>query len=130
MIRTALALLALGLLGLFGYFFVQEPAEQSNADRAKAAAAHVGDTVVDQGAAGLIRARLVTTFGLGATSYLHVHYDDGAVLVYGLVPEGVTAERLAEIVRAAPSVKSVDVQVLLRPAYLDGKATEPAGGGG
>ena len=93
MVRTGLAIVAIGLLALFGYFYVTSPAEQGGAERAKGAAAHVGDVVVDQGLAGLVRARLTTAFGLEAARYLHVRADDGHVLVYGLRPRASPLKR-------------------------------------
>ena len=132
MVRTGLAVVAVGLLALFGYFYVTSPAEQGGAERAKGAAAHVGDVVVDQGLAGLVRARLTTAFGLEAARYLHVRADDGHVLVYGLRPPSIAVEALVARARGVPGVKEVDVQTLEWPEYLQAAppAESDAGGGG
>ena len=131
MIRSGLALVALVLLGLFGYFFVMSPPEHSGAERAKEAVGQVGDTVVDEGVAGLIRARLATTYGLDGARFLHAHYDSGQALVYGLLPANVSAEDVAALVRQIGGIKQVDVQALPRPAYLNVAApAQPGGSGG
>ena len=129
MIRSGLAFIALGLLAMFGYFFVMTPSDRPSGDRAKQAAVVVGDVVVDQGAAGLIHARLATTLGLDGVRFLHVHYNDGKVLIYGLAPARVTADGLAGLVRGVPGVRTVDVQIMTRPAYLDALATGTGGDG-
>lgn len=117
MIRSILAFTALGLLALFGYFFVtsQQP---SGKERAREAAANVGDTVVAEGVAGLVRARLLTTLGYDVARFLHVHNDNGRVLVYGLLPDDVRVEDVIHQARQAPGVTTVDVQVMPRPEYL------------
>ena len=133
MIRTCLVVFVLGLLGLFGYFIVTAPGDQSGAERAKGAALQVGDVVVDQGVAGLVHARLTASLGLETARFLHVHADDGRVLIYGLLPPSVSSEDLAERARSVPGVKRVDVQVLPRPGYLDTTLTpegDPSGSGG
>ena len=99
------------------------PQGQDRSERAKGAAAQVGDVVADQGLAGLVRARVTTAFGLEAARYLHVRADDGHVLVYGLRPPSVTAEELAARARGVPGVKKVDVQTLEWPEYMQ---TAPA----
>jgi hypothetical protein len=129
MIRSGLAFIALGLLAMFGYFFVMTPGDRPGGDRAKQAAVELGDAVVDQSAAGLVRARLATSLGLDGVRFLHVHYDDGKVLIYGLAPARVTADGLAGLVRGIPGVRTVDVQIMTRPTYLDVLAPGPAGGG-
>ena len=126
MVKSGLALTALGLLAMFGYFFVTAPANQSGTDRAKDAAVRLGDTVKDQGAASVVSARLKAGLGLDGSRFLHVYYDDGAVLIYGLAPADVTAERLTSLAREVPSVTSVEVQILPRPEYLNAKPAPEA----
>ena len=134
MMRSGLAIVALGLLALFGYFFMTSSREQSGAERVKQAAVQVGDTVVDQGVAGLVRGRLATTFGLDGARFLHVHFDQGRVLIYGLLPPEVSAEELAAVVREVPKVDEVDVQAMARPAYLnapsESEGEQPSDDGG
>lgn len=125
MVRTGLAIVALGLLGLFGYFFVTASNRQSNAERAKEAMGQVGDTVRDQGVAGLVRARLATSLGIDGARFLHVYFDEGKVLIYGLLPPGVSEEELVAPVRVLPGVEQVEVRVVARPEYAHALA-EPA----
>ncbi len=132
MVRTGLAVVAVALLGLFGYFFIRTPSDHTGAERAKEAAAQVGDTMVNEGVAGLVRARLATTFGVDGAAYLHVHFDGGTgqALVYGLLPPNVTPDDIAGVVRKIGGVKQVDVQALPRPAYLGAPApAQPSGSG-
>jgi hypothetical protein len=118
MLRTLLGFVALTLLGLFLYFYVKAPAEQPGRERARQAVSQVGDTVRDEGVAGLIRARLAARLGIEGTRYLHVQYDAGQALVYGLIPPETRPEEVAALVQAIPGISAVDVQVLPRPAYL------------
>ena len=126
MVRSSLAVVALGLLAMFGYFWITASSDQSNTDRAKEAVARVGDTVKDQGAASLISARLKAGLGLNEARFLHVYYDDGETVVYGMAPEGVSNDRIAALAREVPGVQHVDVQVLPVPASLSPDASHTA----
>jgi hypothetical protein len=119
MLRTGLAVIALGLLALFGYFFVMSSPQHTSTERAKQAAVQVSDTLKDQGVAGLVWAALAKSYGADGARFLHVYYNDGRTLIYGFLPNGATADSLAAVARLVPGVKDVDVQVLPRPAYLN-----------
>ncbi|MBU0637785.1 MAG: hypothetical protein KKB50_02895 [Planctomycetes bacterium] len=118
MIRSGLAVAVLALLGLFGYYFVSDRGDKSGTDKAKDAIAQVGDTVVDRGVAGLVQVRLATTFGLQATQFLHVHHNEGHVLIYGLLPENLTEQAIVAEAQGVPGVKDVSVLFQPRPAGL------------
>jgi hypothetical protein len=117
-----MALSAVCLLGLFGYFFLSNNSAQSNKEKAKSAAVQLGDTVRDQGVAGLVGVRLKSKFGLEATRFLHTYFDEGRVLVYGLLPESVSAESVREQAAKVVGVTEVEVLVAVRPAFVDGAA--------
>ena len=126
MIRVGLASIALGLLGVFAYFFATAPGEQGTGERARQAAVETKDAVVDQGVAGLVRARLMRKYGLDGARFLHVYFDDGKVLVYGLLPPSATAEQIAGEADEVPGVREADVQAVPRPAYLGSSPAAPA----
>jgi osmotically-inducible protein OsmY len=115
-IRSIITLVILVLAGMFVYHFVtgRGDAEQ----RARHAANQVSDTVKDQGMAGAIRVRLTTAFGMEATRFLHVYHDSGKTVVYGLVPESLTADKLMEEARKVSGVTEVAVAVQLFPELL------------
>ncbi|MGE0482436.1 MAG: BON domain-containing protein [Phycisphaerae bacterium] len=118
MIRSLFALACLGLLGLFAFFYFNDGSGRAAKERALDAARHVGDTVKDEGIALAVRTRITSVFGFEAGRFLQVYYNDGRVLVYGLVPPEVTAEALAADVRRVPGVQDVEVLVHARPAYV------------
>ena len=118
MIRTGLAIVALGLLAVFGYFFVTASGQRGQAERAKHAAVETKDAVVDQSVAGFVRARLATKYGLDGARFLHVYFDEGRVLVYGLLPPNATAEQIAAEADEVPGVRDAEVRALPRPEYL------------
>ncbi|MFH1745578.1 MAG: hypothetical protein ABIG44_00905 [Planctomycetota bacterium] len=128
MIRMGLAVTALGLLALFGYFFVTASDNQSSTDRAKQAVGQVGDTVRDQGVAGLVRARLASKLGLDEVRFLHVHYDENRVLIYGLLSPDLSDEELAALARDLPGVEEVEIRVMDRPEYMHPDNTSPPDG--
>jgi len=119
MIRTGLAIFAVGLLGLFGYFFVTAPEAPDSTERAKHAAGQTKDVVVEQGVAGLVRAQLIAEYGLDGARFLHVYSNDGHVLIYGLLPRGITGAALSAGAQRVPGVRTVDVQAVVRPAYVN-----------
>lgn len=131
MLKSAIAATAVGLVVLFGFFYASNRANVSRTEKAKQAATEVGDVVRDKGVATLVSARLAKTFGLEATRFLHVYYDEGQVLLYGLVPAGVDQEQLASEAIKVPGVTDAEVLVQLRPDYipplgtLGGPTTEP-----
>ncbi len=118
MIRAGVAVVLIGLVGLFGYFYLTDRSGTTKSDKARNAAVQVGDVVVDEGIAELVRVRLTTEFGLERTRYLHVWHDNGKVLVYGLAPETLAAEQIRTEAAKVPGVSSVEVLVQARPAYL------------
>lgn len=111
MIRSVVLTVILAGGGLFGYYFLTDRSERPNGDKARDAAVQVGDAAKDTGAAVLVQARLTARFGMDAMRYLHVRYDDGAVVVYGLAPRHVAADALVETVRAIPGVTSVQALI-------------------
>jgi len=118
MIKSSLAVATIGALVLFGYFYTANRSELSRTDKAKQAAKDVGDAVRDKGVAGLVGVRLKTKFGLDATRFLHTHYDEGYVVVYGMVPAGVDQQSLIEEAARVPGVSSVDLLVHARPEHI------------
>lgn len=118
MVKTSLAVVVVGLVGLFGYFYLANSAESTRSEKAKQAAKDVGDAVRDRGVAGLVDVRLTTKYGLDATRFLHAHYDEGRVVVYGLVPAGVDLQELADEAARVPGVTEVELLVHPRPDYI------------
>lgn len=125
MIRSGIAIVALGLLGLFGYFFIQNEGSGTNKEKAKQAAVQVGDTVRDKSVAGLVSVRLTSKFGIEATRFLHTHFDEGRAVVYGLVPADLTPEAVQAEAASVVGVRQVEVLVAPRPDYV-----APLGGSG
>jgi hypothetical protein len=118
MVKTGVAIVVLGLVGLFGYFFLAASPERSSAEKAKEAALNVGDAVRDTGVAGLVDVRLKTKFGLDTTRFLHAHYNDGRVIVYGLVPAAIDQQALMDEAAQVPGVEEVELLVHPRPDYV------------
>lgn len=123
MIRTAITLLALALAGTFAYFYVSDGSGRNSTDKLTDAAVQTGEVARDQAVAALVRARIVADVGLQTSRFLHVWFQDGKALIYGLAPEGVEPSRIASAARQVPGVQDVDVQVMPRPAYLSDEAT-------
>jgi len=126
MFRSGAAVAAIALVGLFGYYFVTDTGKQSKVERAKSAAAQVGDTVRDKGVASLVDVRLKAKFGLDATRFLHSYYDNGRVVVYGLVPDGIDLARIHEEALKVTGVREADVFVSPRPAFITPLKALPA----
>lgn len=120
MIRAAVAVVALGLLGLFGYYFVTDTAEQNTGEKAKDAAVRVADTVRDTGVVGLINARIKSRFGIEDTRFVHAYFDNGRAVIYGLLPAEVSSDDLLEEVRGTPGVNAVDQFLTPLPDFLAG----------
>ena len=118
MMKSGLAAAAIALLLLFGYFYASNRASVSRSEKARQAASEVGDTMRDTGVASLVDLRLKTKFGLDATRFLHTYYDDGRLLLYGLVPASVDQKLLVAEASQVPGVKTVDLRVELRPDYV------------
>lgn len=118
MFRSLMVVGVLGLGGLFGYYFLRDNPSRDASDRARDAARQVGGTVVSQGVEGLVQARLVARFGYESVSFLHAHFADGRLVIYGLAPETVTVEALQAEGQAVPGVKEVEVLVSPRPAHV------------
>lgn len=111
----------LGLLGLFGYFYFTGDKTKPKTERAQEAAVQVGETVRDRSVAGMVSVQLASTLGTGPSRFLHVFFEDGHALVYGLVPETVASEDVAAIARGVPGVRSVKVLVHPLPADVTGE---------
>lgn len=118
MIRSTILITLVILLGLFGYFFLNEPQTNSSDQRAKQAAMRVGDLVLEEGQAGVIRMNIIANLGVETARFLHVYCNNGRVLIYGLAPEGVTAESLTQIARQIPNAQQVEVLISPRPSYV------------
>jgi hypothetical protein len=118
MVKSGIAVVAVGLLALFGYFYAANRGEVSRAEKAKQAAADVGDAVRDKGVAGLVDVRLKTKFGLDATRFLHAYYDEGHVVLYGLLPAGVDQQLLVDEAAKVPGVSTVELLIQPRPDYI------------
>jgi hypothetical protein len=127
MIRTGAAVGLLGVLALFGYFLLSDSSQRTRTEKAKDAAVRVGDTLVDQGVAAAVRARLVSEFKHDAR-FLHVYHDDGRTLIYGLLPDALSPADLAAAARAVAGVEEVDVLVQPRPADVPAAPPAPSGG--
>ena len=129
MIRAGVGIIGIGLLGLFGYYFLADHTPQTNLEKAKGAAIQVGDTVRDKGVASLVDVRLKSRFGMEATRFLHVYYDAGRIVVYGMAPADMDPAALSAEAASAPGVDEVEVFVTPRPAYVESLptvATPPA----
>lgn len=126
MIRSLLTLVLLAGLAAFGYFYFSGGSGGSQSDRLADAARQTGDAAMDQGLSMLVKTRLTTAVGFSLARFLHVWSDNGKVLVYGLLPEGVSPELVRSAVRGLPGVTEVDVRIATRPTYLDGPSAAPA----
>lgn len=127
MIKSGVVLAAVALAGLFVYFYAAQPAEISSSDKAKQAAREVGDAFRDTGVAGLVDVRLKTKFGIDATRFLHTYYDNGHIILYGLVPGSIDQQTLHDEAAKVPGV--IDVQLLLQPRPASIKALPSLTGG-
>lgn len=125
MVKSIVVVMCLGLAGLFGYYYLQDSSGRAVGDKAADAMRSVGDKVRDEGVAGMVKVRLASKFGMDATRFVHVHYDEGKVLVYGLTPAAVTAEQIKAEAQQVPGVTHVEVQVSTRPAEFDAPPPAP-----
>jgi hypothetical protein len=130
MIRSLIGVSVVVLGGLFAYYYFTDSSGKSGAEKAKAAAERVGDNVVDHTVAGAVRAKLASDFGVEAARFLHVYFDEGTIVVYGLAPQAVSPESIRSKVAAVPGVKTTVVRVLPRPAEMTSPSglAAPAGG--
>jgi hypothetical protein len=108
----------LGLVGLFGYYYLTDSSGKSGQERAKDAGLHVLDTAKNTAAGGAIQAALTTALGMDATRLLHVWYDDGRVVVYGLAPAGTDEKRIRTLLSEVSGIKSVEILIQERPDYV------------
>ena len=118
MVKSGLAIAVVGGLILFGYFYAANRSDIPRTDKAKQAAKDVGDAVRDKGVAELVEVRVAAKFGLDAARFVHAHYDEGHVVVYGLVPADVDLQVLADEVAKVPGVSQVELLVQPRPDYI------------
>lgn len=130
MIRSFVVLGVLVLGGLFAYYYLTDSSGRSGEEKAKSALERVGDTVKDRTAASAVRAKLAADFGVKTAEFLHVYFDDGTAVVYGLVPDSVSAEAIQKSIGSVPGVKTVIVRVLPRPTEIkvDGGSAAPSTG--
>lgn len=118
MIRSSMAIVAVGLIGLFGYYFVVDKSDRSTTDKAKDAGMQVADAVRDKGVNLLITTQLTSKFGVEATRFIHSYYDNGTAVVYGMVPNGIDTDALqAEIAKVA-GVRTVELYITPRPMHI------------
>lgn len=119
MFRAVLGTTIVAGLGLFGYYFLTDSTGRSATDKAKDAGMNVVSDAKDSGAALLIQGRLMTAFGMDAMRLVHVYYDDGHVIVYGLAPESIDVDAVEKTVREIPgAVSDVEIMLLPRPASV------------
>lgn len=126
MLKPIMGTVVLALVGLFGYYFLTDSSGKSAGERAQDAGRHVFDTAKDTAAGGAIKTKLVAALGMDATRMLHVWYDNGQVVVYGLAPKGLDAEKIKALVHDVPSLKSVDVLIQERPDFIGSNAASVA----
>ncbi len=118
MIKSGITVLLLLGLGGFAYFYFSADVSGSRSDRAKAAAKSLGDAVRDKGVAELVEVRLKTKFGIDATRFVHAFFDDGHVVVYGMVPDGLDTGALQAEAAKVPGVSDATVLVETRPGFI------------
>lgn len=126
MIKSGIAVVAVGVLVLFGYFYSTNSSQADKGDRAKQAVKDVGDAIRDKGVAELVEVRLKTKFGLDATRFIHAYFDEGRVVVYGMAPAEIDPEALKAEAAKVPGVNSVEVLIQPRPDYV--ASLKPVGG--
>lgn len=126
MFRAGLATLVLGLGGLFGYYFLTDSSGKSGQERAKDAGMHVLDTAKDTAVGGAIKTSLTAALGMDGASLLHVWYDDGKVIVYGLTPPGIDEERLRGLLKDVPGLTTVEILIQPRPEYVSDRTAPSA----
>ncbi len=118
MLKPIMGTVVLALVGLFGYYFLTDSSGKTAGERAQDAGRHVFDTAKDTAAGGAIKTKLVAALGVDATRMLHVWYDNGQVIVYGLAPKGLDPEKLKALVQDVPGLKGVDVLIQERPDFV------------
>lgn len=121
MIRSAVVTVVVAGVALFGYYFMRDRTERAMSEKARDAAGQVGELAKNTGAAMVVQARLTAKYGVDAMQFVHSHYDDGAVVVYGLAPVEMKPDEVAEVVKAIPGVTSVNVLVTERPPSMSPK---------
>lgn len=119
MFRSAIVTALLIGGGLFGYYFLTDRSGASATDRARSAVGQVGDLAKDTGEGLMVQARLTARWGMDAMKYVHVYYNDGAVIIYGLAPAHVKGDELSVAAREVPGVRTVEVLVQERPATMN-----------
>ena len=132
MFRAALGTVVLALAGLFGYYYFTDSSNRSGQERARDAGLHVLDTAKDTAAGGAIKTQLTAALGMDAARMLHVWYDDGRVIVYGLAPEGFDEQRIRALLSGTPGLTNIEILVQPRPGYVSseyrGTGLGPASG--
>ncbi len=118
MFRSTLLIGVLGFGGLFGYYFLRDRTAADATGRARSAAGQVSGTVVSEGIEGLVNARLLAKFGYEQVAFLHTHFTEGKVVVYGLAPAQISADALRAEAQGTPGVKEVEVLIGVRPDYV------------
>lgn len=129
MIRSLGSVAAVALIGLFGYYFFTDHSDRDNMAKAKEATRNAMDAVRDKGAASLVSVRLTATFGLDATRFLHVHYDNGHAVVYGLAPESLSSEAVVDLAKKVAGVTSAEAILEPLPESLRAASTESVAAG-
>ncbi len=118
MVKSGITVLVLLGLAGFGYFYLTSDGAGSRTDRAKTAARNLGDAVRDKGVAELVEVRLKTKFGIDATRFVHAFFDEGHVVVYGMVPAGIDPGALQSEAAKVPGVSDALVLVQPRPDFI------------
>jgi len=118
MIRSVVTLAVVVLVGLFGFYFLTDRSERDNVEKAKDAGRNVVDTVRDQGAASLVSVRMTSTFGMEATRFLHVYYNDRHAVIYGMAPDTLTPEAIVTLATNVTGVDSAEAHIQPLPTSL------------
>jgi len=129
MIKGVTATLGLSAVLLFGYFYLVAPADRGAGDRAKEAGRQMVEATRDKGAAVVVQTRLTAKLGIDAMRLVHVHFEHGKALVYGLVPAGTDEAGIVAAARECPGVSEVELMLLPRPAYVEPLKSIQLGGG-
>lgn len=133
MLKAIIGTVVLALAGLFVYYYFADSSGRSSEERARDAGRQVLDTARDTAGGGAAKAQLTAALGMDASRMLHVWYDDGRVIVYGLAPEGVDEQRIRSALANVPGVSSIEVMIQPRPGYVSsdssghGQSPPPAG---
>jgi osmotically-inducible protein OsmY len=118
MLKSLVGVVILAGLALFGFYYLRDKSERTAGDKARDAGMHVLDTAKDAGHGAVVKSALVARFGMEPMRFVHVHSDQGRVVLYGLVPASVAAADMEAAVKGLPGVGELHVIVSSRPDFL------------